>query len=61
MRYEIWQNDTSSTLFQENHPQRNLLIEPGAQCVGTVEADSWDEAMTKYHQFMEWEPYVPMD
>lgn len=24
-----------------------------------VEADSWTEAMTKYHEHMEWEPYIP--
>lgn len=61
MIYEIWQNETSSTIFPENHPQTDILIEPDAICVGTIEADSWDEAMTKYHELMDWEPYVPMD
>lgn len=61
MIYEIWQNDTSSTIFPEDHPQRAILIEPDARCIGTVEAASWEDAMTQYHQIMGWEPYVPME
>lgn len=25
-----------------------------------VDADSWDEACTQYHEYMGYEPYVPM-
>lgn len=33
---------------------------PDAKLMTTIEADSWEEACTKYHKFMKWEPYVPM-
>lgn len=29
--------------------------------IGEIEAYDWNEAMTKYHEFMGWEPYQPMD
>lgn len=31
-----------------------------AKLMATIEADSWEEACTKYHEFMKWERYVPM-
>ena len=26
----------------------------------TIEADTWEEAMQKYHTFQGWEPYKPI-
>ena len=26
----------------------------------TIEGETWEDVMTKYHEHMGWEPYVPM-
>ena len=40
---------------------RQGAIEPDAELIWTVEAESWNEACTRYHEFMGYEPYKPMD
>ncbi len=37
------------------------LVEPGATLAWSVEAASWAEAMTRYHEWRGWEPYRPTD
>lgn len=61
MLYEIWKSSSSSTFIPSDHNQKDILLEPDAEFIGNIEADSWEEAMTKYHEFMGWEPYKPMD
>jgi hypothetical protein len=39
--------------------QARSMLETGARVIWSVEAESYNEAMTKYHQFMKWEPYKP--
>ena len=36
-------------------------MEPGATVIWTVDAASWNEAMTLYHQWRGWKPYFPLD
>ena len=26
-----------------------------------IDGDSWEDCMVKYHEHMNWEPYIPMD
>lgn len=35
--------------------------EPEDEVVWSTEAESWEEACVRYHEFQGWEPYVPME
>ncbi len=65
MRYELWcgPDQLSLTFVEagavETHKQEGIL-EPGAERIWSVDADSWNEANALYHAFMGWEPYQPM-
>jgi len=60
-RYEEWHApDDAFEFLPADHPQKAFLT-TGDEPTWTVDADSWEEAMTKYHDHMGWEPYVPMD
>jgi len=64
MRYELWvAGDGTEATFA---PPENIKIirkhaglGKNAKLKWTVEADTWEEAMTKYHEHMGWEPYKP--
>lgn len=66
MRYELWGTpDRTSLSFTEAnavevHKQQGA-IEPEAEFIWSVDAESDNEAMTLYHEYMGWEPYKPMD
>lgn len=58
--YTVWANaDRTSLTLCEGVKLRADLFEPGLRPVKRFEADSWDEAMTLYHEWMGWEPYKP--
>jgi hypothetical protein len=38
-----------------------MQLEPGAIVIWSVDAGSWNEAMTLYHKWRGWKPYVPLD
>jgi hypothetical protein len=61
MRFELWkaQGNGSLTFFPVDQAKCQHL-EPDAALIGTVEAASWEEAMTMYRQYMGWGPYIPM-
>ena len=66
MRYELWgtPDRTSLTFTGANsisEYKRQGAIELEAEFVWAVEADSYNEAATLYHEYMGWEPYKPMD
>lgn len=60
MRYELWHSASEGcyTFFPAN--QRPDDLEDDACFVWSVEAANWDEAQTAKHQFLGWEPYLPM-
>jgi len=65
MIYELWisEEDAENTFSTPENIQdmkdRGLLgKEP--KLVWSIEANSWNEAMIKYHKHMGWEPYKPM-
>jgi hypothetical protein len=64
MRYEEWADDEGCVLLpDDDKKQRQLAVAVvgRAQLVWSVEADSWEEACTAWHEHKRWEPYVPMD
>lgn len=58
MRHEAWSDDS---FFPVINRSAAALLEPGATLVWRVDAASWHEAMTLYHDWRDWKPYVPMD
>jgi len=59
MLHELWIESTEQTfcLAGPNGDAARALLQPGARCVWTVEADSHFEAMTKYYEYMDWGKY----
>ena len=65
MTYELWIEDEGadgkdSMLIPADHPQKASLT-ANAALQWSCEADSWEEAMNKYHEHMGWEPYKPTE
>lgn len=60
MRHELWTYSSGQRFFLadtvgDSHP---ALLEPDAQLVWVVYADSAFEAMTKYYEYMDWGQYT---
>ena len=58
MRHEAWSDGSFFPAINRSSAEQ---VEPGATLVWTVDAASWHEAMTLYHEWRGWKPYVPMD
>ena len=58
MRHEAW---SDGSFFPVINRSATDHLKPGATLVWTVDAASWHEAMTLYHKWRGWKPYVPMD
>jgi hypothetical protein len=70
MKYEIWEcldengeriESMMSTQFNVIAMKNGGMMDEGfwtRKC--TIEAETYDDAATKYHEVMEFEPYVPM-
>ncbi len=35
------------------------MLEKDALLIKKIEGEDWNDCMTKYHEFMHWEPYKP--
>lgn len=63
MTYELWEDKQGDlAMFPETHSQeqKTLLAGEGAFLRTTFEANTWDDVMHQYHEYMDWEMYVPM-
>jgi hypothetical protein len=60
MIIEHWMDDNSNTAFIKGNYQEYLFTGTPVKCC-EIEGDSWEDCMKKYHEHMEWEPYIPMD
>ena len=41
--------------------KRRMLDEGEHKLLHTIVGKDWNDCMTKYHELMGWEPYVPFD
>jgi len=63
-KYELWYSKTEHchTMFPEGHPQKSaLLLEDDATLQKVFEASDWNDACRQQHEYLGWEPYVPME
>jgi hypothetical protein len=62
MKYELWQSDSESSysFFASGDKANADMLPIDARLIWTVEADSWEEACRRQHEFLGWEPYKPM-
>ncbi|OGU19425.1 MAG: hypothetical protein A2X85_11345 [Geobacteraceae bacterium GWF2_54_21] len=63
--YEAWNDpDNDSVTFgtvESVADQKNMrIISSSAFFLHRLETDTWEEAMTKHHEMMGFEPYKPM-
>lgn len=70
MMFELWEDGedaiagrgyTFSTPTNIQDMIKRGILKPGVKKLWEVEADTWEEACTKYHEYMGWEPYKPME
>jgi hypothetical protein len=60
MIYTAWGKDgRANTLIGGEGPPQ-IQDEDNSELIWTIEADTWEEAMQKYHALQGWEPYKPM-
>lgn len=62
-KYELWHSEQEGSLafFEASDERGRDLIPDDAQLILVVEAESWEEAQAKKHDFLGWEPYKPMN
>lgn len=69
MKYELWANKdkTNLSFFGVEYPnyKQNLQLledeEDNFELIWTTEAETYNEAMQKYYDFMDWGKYKPFD
>ena len=66
MTIEHWETEHSTFCTVKGVPESERVRQmseldegPATKCC-EIEGETWDECMTKYHEHMEWKPYVPM-
>lgn len=60
MKYQGWREEDEDSVqdtFSTEENCKKLLVGNTAKLIFEVEANSWTEAMTKWHEFNGWEPY----
>ena len=57
--YELWysKNQNSYALFPKGDESNMRLLESDAKLIWEVSATSWEEAVSKQHEYLGWEPY----
>jgi hypothetical protein len=62
MKYELWHSESESSYdrFASGDKGNADMLPPDAHLIWTVEAESWDDACRKQHEFLGWEPYKPV-
>ena len=64
--FTAWVGDNLSTftLVPGDGPPRHSdgsLVPDCEELLWRIEADTWEDAMTRYHELQAWEPYRSMD
>lgn len=62
LAHEVWElSDGWEFSAPDARRDAARVSDPAARLVHVIHAASWVEAMTKYHAWQGWAPYVPMD
>ncbi len=61
MKYEGYEDAEGTAMIPSSHTpeQRGVVLVPPFKLIFECEAETWTEAMTKWHEFNGWEPYKP--
>jgi len=60
--YEAWQDENSISFTEAEGikwQKSQGMLSNNAKLLHSVEADTWEEAMTAHYQKMSWSPYKP--
>jgi len=62
-KYELWEEEDgrNHSFFPEDNESARNLLSKDAKLIWKVEATSWEEAQTRKHEYLGWEPYKPED
>ena len=58
--FEIWEAPNEITMCYKDKRENSLIPEDAELIYSVVEPD-YNKAMTKCHEFLEWEEYIPQD
>lgn len=63
MKWELWHSleGHQYSLFSEENVSNRKLLEPDAELILIIEAETQDEAAQQMHEFLGWEKYKPME
>ena len=63
MKWELWHSIEGQcySMFPEDTPAEKRILEPDAELIHVIEADTYNEAAKQKHEYLGWEPYKPMD
>lgn len=65
MKIEIYTSEKEDSVtalpFPVTETDRLTLLEDDSVLIKTIEGEDWNDCMTKYHEFMGWEPYKPFN
>ena len=63
--FTAWGQDGQAHTLHAGVEQLRLsggaLMPDCPELIWTIDAETWEEAMAKYHELQGWEPYRPMD
>ncbi len=59
--YELWysKSQNSYAFFPKGDQSNMNLLEPDAELIWQVLAESWEEAISKQHEYLGWDAYKP--
>ena len=61
-KYELWEDqERNYSFFPEDNDSARDLLPKSAKLIWVVEAASWEEAQSKKHEYLGWEPYKPTE
>ncbi len=57
-KYQLWHSESSTTysFFPEDNMSASNMLESDAKCVWEIQAETWEEALAKRDEFLEWSP-----
>lgn len=63
MKIQIYYSSTDHTftVYPQDTPKDKMILEIDAVLIKEIYGTDWNDCMKQYHEFMGWEPYVPME
>ena len=60
MTFEVWESPNEITMCYKKD-RHTVDIDDNAKLIYSINEPDYNKAMAKCHEFLEWEPYIPME